>query len=161
MLEKKELFSIREQVLQEIHSEFSKEDPNVIGRFLNNFFVKVFTAINSKKALQYGYWDKENLQTSPLERWIQQSDPSWKSDPKTVLLEWGHSEKYLQETGVEHLQNIIYAVSASGINIDQLERYLENYQQYSSEQETENLLLPIYIKLREMGYTHEDLRISN
>jgi hypothetical protein len=158
---------LQDQVWEEIHHNWKKSYPNIpeenhdiVGNFLNNFFVKLFAATNTEKAIRYGH-SRKNLFKSPLQMSIEHPAPYWTQDPKTTLLSWGHSEKYIEKTGAEHSADVVAAIKAAGVDEDELRAYVENYQRHSSEEQTVRLLLPVYVKLREMGYTHEDLRISS
>lgn len=160
--------STQDQVWEEIHRDWKESYPNVpeenhdvVGNFLNNFFMKLYAATNTEKALQEHHWSKEHSDTSPLQRLSARPDPHWTADARTTYLDWGYSEKWLTKTGADHLADVVAAIKAAGINEDELKTYVENYQRHSSKEETERLLLPVYIKLREMGYSHEDLRISS
>ena len=88
-------------------------------------------------------------------------DGEFSEDEEKRRTEEGYSERKWEETGEEFLASIDIAISESGVDRQKLLEYntaLFDSGHHSCDPKIEKILfLPIYIKLREMGYTHADL----
>ncbi|MBT6068545.1 hypothetical protein HOG48_02195 [Candidatus Peregrinibacteria bacterium] len=156
---------IEDDIWEEISADWKGNYPNIaeagndiIGSFLNNFFLKLLAVTSTEMMRESQPWVFSEPERTPLDgksEWVETNEGE---DAKTALIRLGHSEKYLTETSITLWQNIKIAIDESGVDETSLKNYLENYQRSSSKEATERLLFPVYIQLRKMGYTHEDLR---
>jgi len=88
-------------------------------------------------------------------------------DEKVLFLrKLGHSDRFILKTGEEFFDDVGKAIVAAGIDREALYAYLESLDQVGSGNGQKKdlpliktLLLPVFVKLREMGYSYTDLNI--
>jgi hypothetical protein len=140
--------------------------------YMNNFYCK----LPSKSGMDYeeAYAKRHHPEDMPeiLERRkVSEIDKSFlslnpvydKGKTKEQLFDelkgHGFSERYLLGTRESLLSDVHTAIEQSGVDESALKECIENIRK-SDTGTIVQFLLPVYIKLREMGYSHEDLRIS-
>ncbi len=152
--------SIRDQIMMEIQEQVATHGEIAVPLYFNNFFIKLPSSgehdfINRFKGkhLSTRYIDMlVEILRKPIE------------EVEAESLDMGKSAKYLSNTPAEFICAITEAIDLSGVNREALKAYVdERFENRTMTLEEmapfdQRLLLPVWIKLREMGYSDQDLR---
>ena len=149
--------------LQEIDRQ---EDPGrILGRHLANFIRMHLALVTHGPDI----WPEESIQDEVradmgrvfLDRVVIKKDKRSRQNIWHELIASGRTEKFISESQDEFQKNIAHAILESGVEFEVLKRYLGEIMKNPSRgydySNLTYLILPVYTKLREMGYSHEDL----
>jgi hypothetical protein len=166
-----ELEGIKPTMEQVVEKEIKdKEKGNVFG-YLNNFYCKLpfpggrdISDLKRVRGEPIHYDPDESRRKRPLDSPAPHEQDLPQEQRLTNRLEEGFSAKYVTKTRFEFLDDVAEAIKDSHVDRLGLERFVwdchERNRQQITESNARRYLLPIYIKLREMGYTHDDLNVS-
>src|SRR3989344_1063069 len=164
---------MREVVLEEMKAGYEryKKDPRnrpislneYIAGNMNNFW------LNIRRSSGKSYWDERMSEKYKSQSRRQSSEEvhrilSKKEDPERWIADdmKGHSEKGWNVTKKDFSDEVDRAITESGVEREKLiqyidSRYEENALDIDPNKEVE-LLFPVYVKMREWGYAHGDLK---
>ncbi|TSC78074.1 MAG: hypothetical protein G01um101424_208 [Parcubacteria group bacterium Gr01-1014_24] len=134
--------------------------------YMNNFYTRL-PATSGKDAREHTA--RLGRGNRSLEQVLEDRGKKWKEwylrpdkDEEARRKERGFSKRRWEETDDDFLKSVEQAIKETNIDKQELKEYIamiaKDHHKHDPKKEVV-LLLPLYIKLREMGYTHNDLII--
>ena len=156
-----------EKTMTQIIEEEIAHEGKGLSWYLNNFFLKIPRKTGGTLGeldLSDPKWVDHFRSTSPMQRL--QKDLGQEITPEKIAEKRrDYSEKYFNTPGTDFQRDFERAIQESGVDPEELYGWLEKRikgdqeakQMTYEENFLRRMLLPIYLKLREMGYSHTDL----
>ena len=135
--------SMQALVLEEIAKIDAKDDVSRLNKYLDEFRDNLPSSIYpSPNSLVHGGWARRFY-----------SPNQWDSELRGLVHSEGHSKHYLDQKPSVFFEIIDQAIIDCGLNIDEV----SSLQLNSDVSIINSKTLPVYIKLRELEYSHIDL----
>lgn len=142
-----------------------KDDEKILSLFFNNFYFKFPCSkagdrheyLNNRLNFDEEYIQRfhEKRRKTPLENARSSDNP--KLSVQTTRLRY--SDHFNNKTHEEFAKDLLDAIAEAGVDIEEIKRYMDlKFDTCKFNYQTEKrLLLPVFIKMREKGYSHGEL----
>jgi len=148
-------WSLNERVFWYLNN-FHQRLPSAYGKDEEEHLAEKGKGFKNKQEVAQG---RMKTKKESLENFVREFKKVWRGDVERT--ERGYSEKLWNETKQQFLDEIEKAITESGVDRNKLLEYItarrDNIIREPDKESQRILFLPIYIKLREMGYSHVDL----
>ena len=155
--------SIRESVLAEIGS---LKDKTELIFYFNNFMMRLPSSTGIDHVGR-GVTDQAKIDKQNSQRFVESYMYNGRTEEEAIadLRERGTSERYIQSTRGSFRADVEEAITNSNVDRARLLAHVDRYYDLAASWDEEEkrdemmeLLLPVWIALREKGYSDDDLR---